>query len=168
MFTKWLTHYWKLVLYTKLSCDISSLHTKIFRERWNETSRARDFFGKWNVVKTSWWKFPHYKINGELLWWVCASRSKFLSLTVKSTPSTAMLPWVSSIPFKTVFEFILLEAVIWRPSVFLENLSDRSPTPYYPNCVQKTHLLTLLPFPVLEYLSFQLHSIQRPALRFRP
>ena len=44
----------------------------------------------------------------------------FLSLTNKSPPSTVILPRVSSIPFKSVREYILLEMVTTRPSILLE------------------------------------------------
>ena len=68
------------------------------------------------------------------LWWVCVCRSIFLSLTYKSPPFTVILPRVSSILFKSLCEFVLLEAVIWRPSRFPEKSlwsgsNTRLPTP---------------------------------------
>ena len=57
------------------------------------------------------------------LWWVCVCQSWFLSLADKSPVSTLMLPRVSwSLPMFE-FELNLLEAVISKPSAFLEKSS---------------------------------------------
>ena len=50
----------------------------------------------------------------------CDCRPKFLSLTVRSPPFTVIILRSTLILFKTVFEFILLAAVSWRPSIFSE------------------------------------------------
>ena len=54
------------------------------------------------------------------LWWKCDCRSILFSLSSKSPPFTLRIPGVSSIQFKSVFELILLQAVIQRFLTFPE------------------------------------------------
>ena len=60
----------------------------------------------------------------------------FFSLTAKSSPSAVFLPRVSSILFKSVRDFILLEAVICRllilPKNFLWSSSNTLPSTLRP------------------------------------
>ena len=66
-----------------------------------------------------WLKFPP-KVSELSLWWVCISQSRLFSLTDNSPASTVTLPRVSLVVLKSVFEFSLLEAVIWQPSALSE------------------------------------------------
>ena len=54
---------------------------------------------------------------------MCICRSKFLSLTYKLRPTPVILLRATSNLFSLGFKFILVEAVIWRPSIFLEKNS---------------------------------------------
>ena len=65
------------------------------------------------------------------LWWVCVCQSIFLWLTNKSPPSAVKLRRVSTVLFKSLCEFILFEAVVWRRSLFLEKPSNQDPTQHY-------------------------------------
>ena len=58
--------------------------------------------------------------NSGVYWDEGVCRSESLSLLDKSPTSTVILPRVSSILFKSVLEFIRLEMVFWRPSIFPE------------------------------------------------
>ena len=69
-------------------------------------------------LEGKYWQNFEASCNKLQVWWVWFCQPKLLSLTDKSLPCTVILLRVSSILFKSVFEFIPPEAVIWRPSMF--------------------------------------------------
>ena len=94
-------------------------------------------FGPWNALQTFIFRFS--KIRW-LLWWVCVCRSKFFFAERQITSlycdaTTSLINLLTS-----VCEFILLEAVIWRPSSFPEkSLSSGCSTS--PSILRSEHAL---------------------------
>ena len=115
-----------------------------------------------------WWPGQYYRIQRwPCMRWVCAWRSRFLSLTVKSTPSTVILSRVSSILFKSVFEFSLPQAVIWRPSISPENVLWSGSCTKLSIPRRENALFDCLALSTLGITSFLWQSILLPVLWFR-